>query len=505
MMMQSVNTQAANLFGSQAGSAASKGKQIVFGFETILTDKLNTGSSDTAEYAKAARADERQKNAASAGKTGKKKHSDDHAAASAVRTDMDDGTDAAVNSGKDVMNSNGVKSKNADAAEDSETPEQLAARLAMLMENVRAAVMEALKLTSEELDRLLAEQGLQLTDLLQPGKLQQLILASQGESDITAALTDESLAAAMKELLQNVEDIKGDFQAMTGDPLTDGQMKEILDRLYAAQEASENPTSVQFLGQGPSPDETAKEAGDHELKTGQNDQQTGETGTEDAAGTRDEGIIRPLTTDEAKGDQAGGQDPGKSRQSETKLADAFQTFVDNLVKSTGEVQTESPERLTELRDIANQIIERIRVSVTSDHSSMELQLNPEHLGKVQLSVQSRNGIMTAQFIVQNEVSREAIESQLHILRETLNSQGIKVEAIEVTVAAYASQDDSQKGSQSETNDRKNDSGRKITMEEAVTMTDGLTDESLVQMMAAANADSLAVTEEDLGSQIDYTA
>jgi flagellar hook-length control protein FliK len=124
---------------------------------------------------------------------------------------------------------------------------------------------------------------------------------------------------------------------------------------------------------------------------------------------------------------------------------------------------------------------------------MELQLNPENLGKVNLSVQSKNGVMTAQFVVQNETSKEAIESQLHTLRETLNQQGIKVEAIEVTVSTYAFEQN-QESSNNQSEAPKEHSGRQISLEEAFNMSEVSEEENLAEDITGIR-----------GSQIDYTA
>ena len=76
------------------------------------------------------------------------------------------------------------------------------------------------------------------------------------------------------------------------------------------------------------------------------------------------------------------------------------------------------------------------MSVNEDTSSFEMQLNPEHLGKINLQVAAKNGVVTAQIATENAAVKEALESQLITLKETLNNQGIKIEAVEVTVASH---------------------------------------------------------------------
>ena len=50
-----------------------------------------------------------------------------------------------------------------------------------------------------------------------------------------------------------------------------------------------------------------------------------------------------------------------------------------------------------------------------------------------MQVTSKEGAVTAQLFVQNETVKAMIESQLMVLREAMNEQGVKVEAVEVTV------------------------------------------------------------------------
>lgn len=67
---------------------------------------------------------------------------------------------------------------------------------------------------------------------------------------------------------------------------------------------------------------------------------------------------------------------------------------------------------------------------------MEMQLNPENLGKIYLNISEKEGVIRAQLAAQNEMVKEALETQMVELRQNLNQQGIKVDAIEVTVATH---------------------------------------------------------------------
>ncbi len=112
-------------------------------------------------------------------------------------------------------------------------------------------------------------------------------------------------------------------------------------------------------------------------------------------------------------------------------------FVERLSQSFEEVAQEEVAAPRELMsNIVDQVVNHIRIRVLPQTTSMELQLNPESLGRVNLNVTSNNGLATATLTVQNEVAKEALESQLTVLRENLESHGLKVDSVEVNVSEF---------------------------------------------------------------------
>ena len=87
-------------------------------------------------------------------------------------------------------------------------------------------------------------------------------------------------------------------------------------------------------------------------------------------------------------------------------------------------------------DLIEQIAENVRVSISEGTSSMEMQLNPENLGKVYLQITSDDGVIHARMAASNETVKTVLEAQLADLRQNLNQAGVKVDAIEVTVASH---------------------------------------------------------------------
>ena len=87
-------------------------------------------------------------------------------------------------------------------------------------------------------------------------------------------------------------------------------------------------------------------------------------------------------------------------------------------------------------DLIEQVAEQVRVHISEGTTSMEMQLNPENLGKVYVNVYSREGTIHAQLAASNESVRAALETQVADLRQNLTQAGVKVDAIEVTVASH---------------------------------------------------------------------
>ncbi len=494
MMTQGVMTQAVNLFGSATGSVTLKGKQSNSSFDLMIDSTMKSGTGLAAN----SEGSEAKKVSSQNTVNGKKQQSDavNGGAKQADDTTSDlakaDNTKAAAQADNQTQKAGDTGKTEAmkdNVTDETAVDEATLEKIAGLLQEVQKTVMELLNLTSEEFDKLLSEQGLVLADLLQPENLQQLVLANSGATDILAVLTDEKLSDTMNQLLQSVEDLMAD--ANLG--ISPEQIKSILDKAKLLQEdnqvtTSEGITKEQLVTNQESDTEAAINVRDTKVEDNINSTKDNE----------DKNIqVEVLKVTDAEESSSGTQsDLSKSDNQELKAAEQFEVFLNNLSKASTSTQANFNGNLvqvTEIREIASQIIERIRVTIRPEQSSMELQLNPENLGKVSLSVQSKNGVLTAQFVVQNEISKEAIESQLQTLKDTLNQQGIKVEAIEVTVAAYTSQQNSKESADGQAETKQGHNSNKISLEEAIGMTEE-TEDNLSKDITGIR-----------GSQIDYTA
>lgn len=87
-------------------------------------------------------------------------------------------------------------------------------------------------------------------------------------------------------------------------------------------------------------------------------------------------------------------------------------------------------------DLIEQIAENVKVNILQETTSMQMQLNPENLGKIYLEVSVKAGNIHAELAASDEAVRTALEAQVAELRASLNQAGLKVDSIEVTVASH---------------------------------------------------------------------
>lgn len=351
-----------------------------------------------------------------------------------------------------------------------------------MLEQIRNLVMKDLDLTPEEFDSMMENLGLEISDLADPQAISRLVLADAQTTDPLALLLDEQLGDTFQGLLTKVEDIK----CKANLKLSDDEIKQIIEQISKI----ESEDSEAIIGEN-----EAETLQPQVLSKSEEDKDKAKDNTVRAESTPEDNNIdkqRPAVA--SKGDSE--LQDANDRRSEADETDGFEAFLDklsaNYSKPAVDIGNEGV-RLYEIREIAQQIIEQIRVIINPEQTTMELQLNPDYLGKVNLTISSKEGVMTAHFKVQNDLAKEAIEGQLITLKDTLAQQGIKVETIDVTVAGYTF-DQNSPSDNAEQKMHKKQSGNKLTFEEAVAKSE--------EPVEVSDSTKLTGT---MGYNIDYTA
>lgn len=296
-------------------------------------------------------------------------------------------------------------------------------------------VADELDVTEEEVEEAMAALGLTVMDLTDPANMAALVTQLTGENDPMALLTDENLFETIRQLTVDVgEIIEQNVQ----------ELSEVL-----GTDAEEALHMIQDFMEGTDQKDVETEVGvvievDHELP----DEETGVI-RDDAVSESDaaeEEEIAVSTEKETMPEQTADQKQSMMNFNQESSPLINQTFDTGTV-AAGEVQqTEMPfTSYVDTADIINQIGEYVKIHQSEGLSEMEISLNPESLGNIHLQVASREGVITATITTQNDEVREALMVQAMVLKEELNEQGLKVEAVDVTVASHEFERDMQNG------------------------------------------------------------
>ena len=84
-------------------------------------------------------------------------------------------------------------------------------------------------------------------------------------------------------------------------------------------------------------------------------------------------------------------------------------------------------------EVMAQIIDHAKVMVANGHSEMEVNLKPDHLGKLQLKIAVENQTVTAKFTAESQQVKQILESNMDDLRRHLQENGIQVDSLMVSV------------------------------------------------------------------------
>ena len=168
----------------------------------------------------------------------------------------------------------------------------------------------------------------------------------------------------------------------------------------------------------------------------------------DTANTNEDSGDKPLLQDE------------KAANKQEKEVHPGNLFVNDIAKNFEVAFEESFDPKVNQIDIVRQVVDQIKVINTEGLKEIEVMLNPENLGSVHITVTQKEGIITAHLTAQTEAVKKALENQMIALKENFNNQGIKIEAVEVTIQSHGFENNLNAGNNNKDNqDNKNKNKR----------------------------------------------
>lgn len=429
---------------------------------------------------------------------------------------------------------------------DSETTELVTESVGQMLEQLG----ETLEMPSEELSETMKELGFTAADLFVPEKVTEMFAEMAGVEDSISLVMDETLyqtwqdvnetagnlvenlakemGVTKEEVLQSIEEA-----VQTIETPEVNEAIQMDQTALQTQDVSENamefdPEKLEKLGAQASTSVVTRQTGD--AKETQNievkdnrEPMTLFADTEKSVDKVDEETLVVEDANKASSEQLS-QAPEKDNNELTKIPSRRRENAEGRVdvQTTGSAeniadfnsqnkvffnQTENTQaetfetmsRAAQTEEIADQIMEYMKVQMKEDVTELEMQLHPASLGNVHVSLVSREGNITAQFTAQNEAVKAVMETQLVQLKEQFEEQGIKVDAVEVAVSnhQFEKQYSGEEQRESQRNDRSKVRTRRINLEE-------LSEEDLDKLLTDEEMLQADIMKQN-GNTVDFTA
>mgnify|MGYP004625158595 FL=1 len=283
-------------------------------------------------------------------------------------------------------------------------------------EDIKAAIKEEFDVSDEDIKAAMELLGLTVLDLLSTVKVAELIEQLTG-TDALTLITNEDMMQSFNNIINVVDDANADIADMLG--VKTEEVGIVLEQNNIVPVVNSEDTAKQADGK----EADTKNADDNINQTVDNQESLSEV------------LAKKITT-ESDGKAKNNMSESNEANNKVTYADVADNMISNITDTFADIITEDSSMVKEA-DIVNQVIDSVKLMASRELTSMEVMLNPEHLGSVHITVTARNGIVSAQIATQNEQVKTALENQMVTLREQFESQGLKVDAVEITVMAHS--------------------------------------------------------------------
>ena len=438
-----------------------------------------------------------------------------------------------VSKTKTVVATNAGSNKNIKTAEasgqeteslDEEKIKDLAEEISEITNQIVDKIKSEFEVTDEEIEEAMEVLGLTIADLIKPAELRNLLMELTGTSDSIELLTNVELYDSVKEVTDFASnlftEVAKDFSLST-EQLTEmintESFEEALNEVDVSVKTNEAETeadaevvsevTVDKTTDAALAFENSDKANANETKPVEsNNSNESEEVPIDTEKKAPEKIEKPesfaqsnLMNDEAMNERSENRksfnfDSSKNQEFTFNQTQAVTNQTVNTVGDIVETVT-SYTTGTDTDNIMRQVTDYVKVHISDDVTKMEIELHPASLGTVNMQINSQNGQITAHLTVQNELVKSVLETQMIKLQETFDEQGTKVSAIEVTVAEYSLNSQSDNNYSEEQNGRDYGSKKKGINLNEIGSLDELDEEEQLE----------AKVMEMNGSSVNYTA
>ena len=442
-----------------------------------------------------------------------------------------------VSKTKTVVATNAGSNKNIKTAEasgqeteslDEEKIKDLAEEISEITNQIVDKIKSEFEVTDEEIEEAMEVLGLTIADLTKPTELRNLLMELTGTTDSIELLTNVELYDSVKEVTDFASnlftEVAKDFSLST-EQLTEmintESFEEALNEVDVSVKTNEAEAEVEVEAEAEIVSEvTVDKTTDAALAFENSDKANANETKPVESNNSNESEEVPIDTEKKAPDKI--EKPESFAQSNLMNDEAMNVRSENRKNfnfdnsnnqdlSLGQTGTVTNQTVNTVGDIVEtvtsyttgadtdnimrQVTDYVKVHISEDVTKMEIELHPASLGTVNMQINSQNGQITAHLTVQNELVKSVLETQMIKLQETFDEQGTKVSAIEVTVAEYSLNSQSDNNYSEERNGRDYGSKKKGINLNEIGSLDELDEEEQLE----------AKVMEMNGSSVNYTA
>lgn len=280
------------------------------------------------------------------------------------------------------------------------------------------------------------------TDLFDANAMTQLLTEIAGEGEVMSLVTNEDLYATLQTLTETAETVSSQLLEDMG--LTRDEFDAMLTKLNQTDDAFEEIPMLQE-----EMTETVNDAVQEEIPVvlvEENEKPKDVKELESQVAQKQFDNVAEAQQKEVVETQAKPQSQSQKSERDTHEQkhntndfngqQGTQNFDSKLDETQAVAETATRYTSESTESILRQLADLVKIVKNENLTQMELQLHPASLGTVNVSLVTKGGAVTAEFTTQNEAVRAAIESQVSQLMANLEEQGVKVEAVEVSVASH---------------------------------------------------------------------
>ncbi|MGI6778759.1 MAG: flagellar hook-length control protein FliK [Acetivibrionales bacterium] len=107
--------------------------------------------------------------------------------------------------------------------------------------------------------------------------------------------------------------------------------------------------------------------------------------------------------------------------------------------STAAVARDGENALIHKDEVISQIVNKAKIVLSEDKSEIIMHLKPDHLGKLSLKIVTEHGMVSARIVAENLQVKQILESNMQILKDSLEKQGMFIQGFSVSVNQERSQ------------------------------------------------------------------